>query len=364
MKKIINILFFMVIIMTLCVNVFAVDINGDGIQDNPKQIVDLNNDGIDDSYRSEKDESPDAQDILIVHNTAPLVYFGWYRTSQMTDPGWDLYQRSIDWADGGSAPANTDVILFTYNGTLDPEISAGLDGIAVYNYLLSTGYNVVEVHHQQDIESLPSSYYSSFDLAIYAWAYLRDATNIVNSGIPFISASAGETDEMGIGTGEFTMHEYRNEFYVVDDSHYITQPYPLGLLTFAQAMWTDASEAAGSGTALVVAEQIIPVSFNIFPASGRMATTSHFDLTLIVEAPGLSVIGVNAALDGSDVTGALVSCVIPGTLISGGQTFRCPRLTGGFLGTGTHNFSVTLTLSDGSTASDTVDWEVKENTEP
>jgi|LGVE01.1.fsa_nt_gb hypothetical protein len=253
MKKVINILFFVAIIMALSVNIFAADIDGDGIQDYPNKVVDLNNDGLDDAYRSVTIESSTAKDILIVHETKPLVYFGWYRTSQMTDPGWDLYQRAIDWADGGSAPANTDVILFTYNGTLDPATDSE-DSLAVYNYLISAGYNVVEIHHQQDIENLPSSYYSSFDLAIYAHVYPRDATNIVNSGIPFISASVGETDEMEIGTGMSTMHEDRDEFYVVNNTHYITQPYPLGSLTFTDPMWTDASEAAGSGIALVVGD--------------------------------------------------------------------------------------------------------------
>lgn len=106
------------------------------------------------------------------------------------------------------------------------------------------------------------------------------------------------------------------------------------------------------------------IDLTIFPASGALVTTSAFDLTLILEASGLSVVGGNATFDGSDVTDALVSCIIPGTLISGGQTFRCPGLTGGFLGTGTHTFSVTLDLSDGSDVSDTVTWKVKENTEP
>lgn len=102
----------------------------------------------------------------------------------------------------------------------------------------------------------------------------------------------------------------------------------------------------------------------ISPPSGDYVTTQGFDLTLIVYAPGLTVVGGSATLDGSDVTPALVSCIIPGTLISGGQTFRCPGITGGFLGTGTHTFGVTLNLSDGSSVSDSVTWEVKENTEP
>lgn len=102
----------------------------------------------------------------------------------------------------------------------------------------------------------------------------------------------------------------------------------------------------------------------ISPPSADYLTTQGFDLTLIVEAQGLSVTGGSATLDGSDVTDTLASCIIPGTLVSGGQTFRCPGLTGGGLDTGTHTLDVTLDLSDGSSVSDTINWEVMENTEP
>lgn len=102
----------------------------------------------------------------------------------------------------------------------------------------------------------------------------------------------------------------------------------------------------------------------ISPPSCAYVTTQGFDLTLIVEAPGLSVVGGSATFDGTDVTTYLAGCLIPGTLVSGGQTFRCPGLIAGALGTGTHTLDVTLNLSDGSSVSDTVTWEVKENTEP
>jgi hypothetical protein len=110
----------------------------------------------------------------------------------------------------------------------------------------------------------------------------------------------------------------------------------------------------------------ICATLTISPSSGKFVTTQHFDLTLIIEVEGLpvAVVGGSAALDGSDVTGVIANCVKPGTLISGGLTFRCPGLTGGLLGTGTHTLDVTLDLSDGSSVSDSVTWEVKENTEP
>ena len=102
----------------------------------------------------------------------------------------------------------------------------------------------------------------------------------------------------------------------------------------------------------------------ILPNSDAFATTQRFDLSLIVEALGRSVVGGRATLNGTDVTTALARCVIPGTLLTGGQTFRCPGLTGGLFGLGTHTLDVVLNLSDGSSISDTVIWEVLGNTEP
>jgi hypothetical protein len=46
----------------------------------------------------------------------------------------------------------------------------------------------------------------------------------------------------------------------------------------------------------------------ISPPSGDYVTTQDFDITLIVEAPGLSVTGGSATLDGSDVTDVLLQC--------------------------------------------------------
>jgi len=106
------------------------------------------------------------------------------------------------------------------------------------------------------------------------------------------------------------------------------------------------------------------LSLTIFPPSGSLAITFGFDIGFIVDAAGLSVTGGTATLDDVDMSAGLGSCVVPGTLISGGQTFRCPNLSGAFLGEGTHTLSVTFDLSNGSSVSDTVTWEVIGNTEP
>lgn len=78
----------------------------------------------------------------------------------------------------------------------------------------------------------------------------------------------------------------------------------------------------------------------------------------------MPISGGVALLDGADVTDALRSCLIPGTLSSGGRTFRCPGVAGSALGAGTHSLTVSLNLTDGSTICDAVTWDVKQNAEP
>lgn len=109
-------------------------------------------------------------------------------------------------------------------------------------------------------------------------------------------------------------------------------------------------------------------SLAISPPSGDYVTTQNFDLTLIVEADDLSVVGVNnATIDGIDITNFLDKRGIPGTLMTGGETFRYrlfSRFLRRFFGVGVHTLSVTLDLSDDSNVSNSVTWKVKENTEP
>ena len=106
------------------------------------------------------------------------------------------------------------------------------------------------------------------------------------------------------------------------------------------------------------------LSASEFPPSTELVTTSGFDLTLILKSPDLHTINMAAILDGNDITVPLSSCVRQGTLLAGGETFRCPSLKAGtHLGAGSHTLSVTLNLNDGSSISDEVVWEVLENTE-
>jgi len=105
-------------------------------------------------------------------------------------------------------------------------------------------------------------------------------------------------------------------------------------------------------------------TLSVSPPSGSYASTQSFDLTLILRALGVSIAGGSAVLDGLDITPALAGCSVRGTLVSGGQTFRCSSLSGSQLGVGTHTLDVSFDLSDGTTVQDAATWEVLENTEP
>ncbi len=198
------------------------------------------------------------RDIVIVHKSKPIAYFGFYRANQMTGDGWTLFDRTVDWARPAGAPNTQDVFLATYNGTLNPNShSAELGGIAVYNNLVARGFNVT-VGAQATIET---GNFAAYDLVVYAWSYPRDATNVVNQGKPFVTFSAGETDELGIGTGAEMMHEYRDNSWVIDNAHSITSPYALGVLTFPNSMFMDATSASGFGRPLIRAEAVTITGF-------------------------------------------------------------------------------------------------------
>jgi len=105
-------------------------------------------------------------------------------------------------------------------------------------------------------------------------------------------------------------------------------------------------------------------TLTISPASGTYVSTQSMDVTLIIGTPSATMTGATATLDGGDVSTKFLNCAVAGTLISGGETHRCGHVRGSFLGTGTHTFSATVTLSDGGVLTDTVTWDVLENTEP
>jgi hypothetical protein len=196
-----------------------------------------------------------AKDVLIINDAHKLAYFGWNRASQMPFTGWDLLNRSLAWATSYNLPNETKIVFFTYDGTLTPS-PENEDAACVYDWLGSFGYTMenIELRHQQDAETLPSTYYDDFDLVIYWSVNWHESRNIVASGVPFVTVCAVQSEEMGIGTGVATTYQEKDDFYVVSNNYYPTQKYPLGQLLFESAMEVDATEATTEGRVLVKAE--------------------------------------------------------------------------------------------------------------
>ena len=169
------------------------------------------------------------------------------------------------------------------------------------------------------------------------------------------------------GDGDLTIEnylEYGGQYF-----GFIFSPSNLNygnVITNSDQDWVRASDTYPESRLLMenIITRLISVSsatLTISPPSGDYVTTQHFDLTLIVEGTGSATI-TNATWNGNDVTTDLNRCVRSGTLISGGETFRCP-ISGRLLGTGTQTFSATVEVG-GSSVTETVTWEVLENSEP
>jgi hypothetical protein len=116
--------------------------------------------------------------------------------------------------------------------------------------------------------------------------------------------------------------------------------------------------AIGALAAAPAATPTPPNLLSILPATGSFGSNQRFDLELVLAAPGRTVTGGQAVLDGADVTAALAACVVPGTLVSGGTTFKCAGLGGPVFGVGDHTLQVTLQLDDGSSHTRTVTYTI------
>ena len=196
-----------------------------------------------------------AKDILIINDAHKLAYFGWHMASQMPSTGWDLLNSSLVWATSYILQNETKIVFFTSDGTVAPE-PGNEDAAAVYDWLGSAGYmeENIELHAMGDAGTLPSTYYYDFNLVLYWNVEGVNSTNIVASGVPFITVSAPQSADMGIGSGNYTTYEERDVFHVVNNNYHPTQRYPLGPLLFESAMVVDATEATTQGRVLVKTE--------------------------------------------------------------------------------------------------------------
>jgi hypothetical protein len=235
-------------LILLALPAFGADTNGDGVDDG-LPFLDANGDGLDDSQPTAGIRE-DPSFNLVISSADPYAYFGFYRTTQMTEPGWTLMRRTIDWADGHLGPGNADLLLFTYNNDLEwPVDYQQEDGYALYTWLQGQGFNITG-HHQNEMGGLSVPYYQGFDIIIYWNSYAYPPDNAIASGVPFISTNQPHAAAMNIA-GAATLHQARDLFCVHDNSYYPTEIYPLGDLVFDQPMWTDGVEVAGAGIGLI-----------------------------------------------------------------------------------------------------------------
>jgi hypothetical protein len=102
----------------------------------------------------------------------------------------------------------------------------------------------------------------------------------------------------------------------------------------------------------------------ISPGSGTFTSQQRFDVAMLLNAPGRSVVGGSAIFDGFNATPYVASCVVVGHTATGLTTLRCPNFGGPLFGPGTHQFSVTLVLDNGSSVAASVTWLVVPSTEP
>ncbi len=113
----------------------------------------------------------------------------------------------------------------------------------------------------------------------------------------------------------------------------------------------------------IYGEPVATAGLTLAPGSGRFFRTGGFDIVIGIEGATGSLIGGRISFDGSDVTGYLLPCLRPGTIASGGQTFRCP-ISGGFLPPGDHVLQVELQFSNQSRMRNAVRWSLVNSSEP
>jgi hypothetical protein len=189
------------------------------------------------------------KDVLVINEAHQRAFFGWYEASQMSPTAWDLLNRTIRWAAGDVLPNETRIVFFSNLLPFD-------DAAIVYGWLVSSGYDEFLIDHlnQSESEQYSASFYDDYDLVVYWHRTPSNATNIILSKTPFISVSAGQTDEMGLGTGVATLQASNDTFHIVNVNYYPTYTYPWGPVVFPNPVGFDAVETAGAGRVLITAE--------------------------------------------------------------------------------------------------------------
>jgi hypothetical protein len=113
----------------------------------------------------------------------------------------------------------------------------------------------------------------------------------------------------------------------------------------------------GDGSLEIDDIAVVDPGLIISPPTGTYTTRQVFDIVLLADTQGASVVGGTVTFDAVDVTGVIASCVRVGTTATM-VSLRCPNIGGPVLGAGTHAFLVRLQMSDGTSVQRTVTWTV------
>ena len=182
------------------------------------------------------------QGVLVADSDNGYAFVGWYGAYEFpTTEGqtWTILLDVIKVGTSNADPTLTDILLFTADGSNDPDNPGNLDAGTIYNRLIAEGYKVTTAD-QADI--LTMNDYSLYDLVFYPNLDDHSALNVVHAGIPFITMEPGQTGEMNIGTGVSTFNGWAQIFHddMTDDT-----------LVFDNAVRTEAITAAGNGVVYV-----------------------------------------------------------------------------------------------------------------
>lgn len=199
--------------------------------------------------------------LLVVDDDSMSAFFGFYGSALFADQPEKLWDDTVAWAAGGSDPDNTDVLLFTYDGTLTagPE---NVNAVGFYNLLISAGYNV-QVDSRLDFAMRTD--YTGFELVVFPNFGYTDAgapspDNCIAGGLPFITMEPGHTDDLNLGTGVTVFSGTVDQGLVVDNDHVVTDDYGLydviwmanlGAPGYAHDVPTDGITVDGNGRVLI-----------------------------------------------------------------------------------------------------------------
>lgn len=187
--------------------------------------------------------------VVVVDSTARNAVFGMRSMYRRNQAVMHLWGRTVDWAINHKDHAATRIWLATYSGT----IPGDNDGMAAYEYLVdSMGFNPDSIHVAA-LSTIDTGDFTGYDVVLQTFWYppARNAVNVLDQNVPFVTVSVAQAEMMGIGTGDYFEMNLLDSVWIQDTGHEITSPWEPGVLDFQQTLWTDAFYVGGNGVALV-----------------------------------------------------------------------------------------------------------------